>query len=91
MADKTVLLRNALSGFQPSYIPVKLEIEKEIGIFTEKLEEMSNSIEKFDHNNKETEYKNIYTRLEHVSGRLKRILAEEGDRYIIVNKHRPRN
>lgn len=77
VADKRVLLRNAFrverSGMLPSYTPVRLECETELRICTEKLRDLANNIKQFDVNNKDNEYQRIYSRLIHITGRIKRI------------------
>lgn len=81
VADKRILLRNAMrvekAGLLPSYTPIRLNVESELGICAEKLAALSFEIKKFDINNKENEYKRIYSRLIHLNGRIKRILGGE--------------
>lgn len=63
VADKRVLLRNAIrmerSGCLPSYSTVQLDFETELGVCTDKLKDLANSIEQFDVNNKDNEYKHF--------------------------------
>lgn len=77
VADKRVLLRNAIrmerSGCLPSYSTVQLDFELELRICTDKLKELANSIEQFDVNNRDNEYKRLYSRLLHITSRIKRI------------------
>nr|CAI5838755.1 unnamed protein product [Callosobruchus analis] len=49
--------------------------EFELPICEGKLEELRQSIASFDHDNRENEFRRIYTRLTHVSGRLSRLVC----------------
>lgn len=81
VADKRVLLRNAIrvekSGFMPSYAPVQFDLISELGTCTEKLESLASDIQKFDSNNKENEYKRIYSRLIHLNNRITKISVRD--------------
>lgn len=86
VADKRVLLRNAFrierSGFTPSYRPVELDVGLEIETCRRKLTDLARDIENFDLENRDNEYKRLYTRLVHVNGRLKRLpVSSEDERW----------
>lgn len=77
VANKRMMLRNALhmerSGSLPSYLPVNLDIESEIEICGRKLLDLARDIENFDEANRDNEFRRIYSRLVHVTTRLKRL------------------
>lgn len=77
VADKRILLRNAIrmerTGCLPNYSTVQLDFETELRVCTDKLNDLANNIERFDTNNKDNEYRRIYSRLIHITSRIKRI------------------
>ncbi|XP_060536007.1 uncharacterized protein LOC132707976 [Cylas formicarius] len=77
--EKRAQLREAFQRNIREDINIHFEPSSELGICASKLDELVGLIQEFDAENRENEFKKIYSRLMHVKSRLHRVVAEGQD------------
>ncbi|CAG9820772.1 unnamed protein product [Phaedon cochleariae] len=84
------VFRSEWQGDMTHFPKVSLYFDNKLEICSRKLEELQQNIDDFDQNNRENEYRRIYSRLLHISGRSNRLsgkdVGEGISRLRVVNK-----
>lgn len=93
VAEKRTLLREVLRNEEHGMLmPSRVHLDplQEVNICRQKLEDLEEDIRNFNPQNRQNEFKRIYSRLIHISERLRRIagsdVSQEIDRLSLVNK-----